>query len=497
MPRVAQGGGSLKALCLANIAANMDKLWCKHFMQRYYGQGHFLYILGPFDELPPALTGLLWGHLKARRMLRKHHLYLLISPYASSLDFSSSDADLTTMLLLAGQRCFNLRHLDLSSCKLPKMQFSETLPLLTGLVSLNLSRSSVTDTLLSIVGLYCPLLTSLDLSYCTQLTDAGLLTLFLEQDAEGNAVAGRFGVCTRLSKLLVAGSQGVTAAGAAAVLLHLPELQVFDFQGTAAVVTRLAATHGLAGLRLRVLHTSPEEEQDLPAVLALCPDLQHLHLVTFPGLAEDTSLLALLDTRELRELRVCNEPGALSLPVASHLAPVLQAHGATLASLALAEVREVPVARLAALCPALLHLSLQWNEAYVWDGAPATAFPCLLTAEVTCREEGEPTDQVPPEHLAAVLLSPHLHTLRLSHTSTLTDHLTSEVLASGALSSLKSLQLGRCDEVTLEGLAQLLHSHNPLEEARFAMCEQVTLSDFQDYQRKVKRRGWSLQLAWS
>ena len=32
---------------------------------------------------------------------------------------------------------------------------------------------------------------------------------------------------------------------------------------------------------------------------------------------------------------------------------------------------------------------------------------------------------------------------------------------------------------------------------RFARCEQVTLADFQDYQRKVKRRGWSVQLAWS
>jgi len=496
MPRVDQGEASLKALCLTNIAANLDKLWCRHFLQRYYGQGHFLYILGPFDDLPPALVALLWGHLKARRMLRKHHLYLLISPYASSLDFSSSDADLSTMLLLAGQRCFHLRHLDLSSCKLPKTQFSETLPLLTGLTSLSLARSSVTDTLLSIVGLYCPLLASLDLSYCTQLTDGGLLTLFLEQDAEGNRIAGRFGVCRRLSKLLVAGSQGVTAEGAAAALLHLPELQVFDFQGTAAVVTRLAATRGLGKLRLRVLHTSPEEEQDLPAVLALCPDLQHLHLVTFPGLREDTSLLALLDTRELREVRVCNEPGSLSLPVASHLAPVLQAHGATLASLALAEVREVPVGRLATLCPALRHLALQWNEGYIWDGAPAAAFPRLLTAEVACREE-EPTDQVPPEHLAAVLLSPHLHTLHLSHTSTLTDQLTSEVLASGALTALKSLQLSRCDEVTLDGLAQLLLAHNPLEVARFARCEQVTLADFQDYQRKVKRRGWSVQLAWS
>ena len=339
------------------------RVWCREFLQRYYGTAHFLLVLGPFDCLPHGLVQEIWDFLRARRLLRKHHLYLLVSPYSRAIDCSSLDSELLPLsLLLAGQRCSSLQHLSLQACKLPRTQLSETLPLLDRLTSLSLAQSTVTDTLLSVVGLYCPLLSHLDLSYCTQLSDLGLLSLFLQQDGEGRPAPGRFGVCSLLSRLLVAGSQGVTDGGAREVLLSLPSLQVFDYPNTGAVLSCLCREEAVTLTSLTCLHCSPEEELDLAACVSACPRLAHLHLATQPSLED--SLLALLDLEELVELKVCDESGQHCLPVSRHLSPVFQRHGATLVSLALAEVREVDVGLLAALCPALRHLALLWNHGY-------------------------------------------------------------------------------------------------------------------------------------
>ena len=53
-------------------------------------------------------------------------------------------------------------------------------------------------------------LTSLDVSFCTQVSDHGLLTLVLGQDVSG-ATDTRFGQCKKLSTLLVSGCQNVSS----------------------------------------------------------------------------------------------------------------------------------------------------------------------------------------------------------------------------------------------------------------------------------------------
>ncbi len=56
MPRVAHKACcSLKQLCLQNICTHIDTLWCKNFLDLYYKNAHWIYILGPFDSLPPNL----------------------------------------------------------------------------------------------------------------------------------------------------------------------------------------------------------------------------------------------------------------------------------------------------------------------------------------------------------------------------------------------------------------------------------------------------------
>jgi len=503
MPQVKQIASiSLKNLCLHNILANIDRVWCRHYLQRYHGTGHFIFVLGPFDDLPPSLIQELWLLLKSRKMLRKHHIYLLVSPFAKSIDLSGCDADLSTMLLLTGQRCFALERLSLAGCKLPKTQLSASLPLLTRLTNLSFSKSSITDSLLSIVGLYCPLLTSLDISYCTAVSDQGLCTLFLNQDSSGQPITGRFGQCTLISSLLVSGSQGITDLGASQAILHLPHLAVFDYHNTVAVITSLVIFHGVERLKLRVLHGSEEEEQDLATAIDICPQMRHLHLLTHPALRNANVFQPLLKLSEMKELRVCNEAGLYCLPVLTHLTPVISQHGQTLVSLNLAEVCQIDVGLLATLCPALVHLSLLWNSQYLeGNSLPPNFFPKLRTAELSYREREDEEDMLEPpqDHLAIILSSPMLSSLKLSNSANLTDHLLSNLLISSnsCLQLLQLLHLTRCNEVTLDGLRPLLLAHNYLDTATFSKCEEIGLADFQEYQKKAKKMKWNIQLLWS
>ena len=100
---------------------------------------------GPFDDLPPSLIHDVWLALKERKLLRKHHCYLLISPYLKSLNVSHCDDSLGLSLQLAQQRCDQLEELDLSHTKLPRDLTLSSLPVLTNLTSLSFSFSSVTN----------------------------------------------------------------------------------------------------------------------------------------------------------------------------------------------------------------------------------------------------------------------------------------------------------------------------------------------------------------
>ena len=145
MPRVVQTASlPLKELCLRSITNRIDSYWCKDFLEKYSGTIHFMYVLGPFDDLPPNLIHDIWLCLKRRKLLRKHHGYLLISPYLTKLDLSHCE-DLTLSLLLASQRCFQLSNLDLSHNRLPKDMFSKAIPNFTKITSLSMSYSNVSD----------------------------------------------------------------------------------------------------------------------------------------------------------------------------------------------------------------------------------------------------------------------------------------------------------------------------------------------------------------
>ena len=124
----------------------------------FEGTTQFFYVLGPFDELPPNLIHDIWLCLKTRKLLRRHHGFLLISPFFSKLDLSNSETDFNLFLHLATQRCFMLTQLSLSHNKLSRDLITKTLPSFTKLTSLSMSYSNVTDN-----QVQCPAKENLDI----------------------------------------------------------------------------------------------------------------------------------------------------------------------------------------------------------------------------------------------------------------------------------------------------------------------------------------------
>ena len=47
MPRVKQKASrSFKELCLQSISSNIDRFWCREFLENYHGKAHYLFVLG-------------------------------------------------------------------------------------------------------------------------------------------------------------------------------------------------------------------------------------------------------------------------------------------------------------------------------------------------------------------------------------------------------------------------------------------------------------------
>jgi len=505
MPRVLQKASrSLKVLCLHSVAENLDSLWCKHFLDFYFGNGHFIYVIGPFDQLPPSLIHDIWVFMKKRKLVRKHHAYLLLSPFAKSVDLSYLENDLGLMLLLTRQRCFQLLHINLSHTKLPRDQLSNCLPSLTNLSSASFAHSSVTNSQISILGSYCPTLTSVDLSYCTQITDQGLLTLFKPVDFHGNT-DGRFGMCKNLSKVLVSGSQNITSDSITEMILDLKKLAVLDYQDSVGVIEKLVIEGRISRkLLLKSLYCLECTSQDtLPISVSTCPEVEHVFLVTNERLT--TSILSLLDLRQIREIHIRNELGLFSLPVQEYLGPVLQIHGNTIVSINLAEVEQIDVKQICIDCPCLVHLVLLWNKSYITDSSSKQkeiddlAFPNLLNVDMAFIDLDEENifREIFQADLLRVLLSPKLKNIKICQSQNLTDDVMRLILMNSGLKNVESFQLIRCHEISYDGLRLFLEDYNRLESVSFNQCEEITKSDYQTFQKKVKKWKWNIKVEWS
>ena len=343
-----------------------------------------------------------------------------------------------------------------------------------------------------------PQLTSLDLSYCTGVSDRGLKSLVLGQDSGGGSDA-RFGQCQRLSRLLVSGCQNVTCDSVEMLILLLDRLSVLDYCDTVGVIHQIVDQQKIQKkLLLRSLYCGEScSSESLSLALSVCPHVEHVYVV----LSQDVtcqSLLSLLDITCLHELHVRDETTWSdndSLIFSDVMNPVLTKHGDTLVSINFAEVFHVDVAAICDTCPNLLHVALLWNKSYTISDISGQRqwFPKLKTVEYSVFQPNE----MPPNNLLLILRSPHLKSLKIRQSCHLSDQIIEDTLSIHSFQYLENLELNKCHSLSFEGLEMLLEHENNIESVKLLECEQITKRDIQIYQKKLKKWKWSLNLEWS
>ena len=504
---------SLVDLCVDNVVAHVDALWAKDFLLSYHGQAHWLFTLGPFDTLPASLAHKIWLNLKNRKLLRKHHVYLLLHPGLRELDASREQVDLGLALHLASVRCPGLRRLDLSwAPKFPKATFLQLYPSFPGLTTLDLSGIKVVDDeVASLLGVYGGSLRSLDLS-STGVSGRGLRTLALKEDLKGKPDP-RYGQCVGL-RFLGLQVTHVSPEEVASILGSLLDLVDLSYEESLESVSYyLRKNRDVKRLRLKFLSSkSPSlPKEDLSLVLAKCNDLVKLHLSCFEELDWSCFLpLAEKSEIDLRELQVSNEFGVSNASMVTTLTPLLLSHGKSLVNLAFSEVADVNVEVILNCCPNLVSLSLQFNEAYSRndqnhqedEGFGEKGLERLKFLKILCREtSGDVLTSNSPSRreILRLLSSPRLESVEISHCERLDDETFGQAFIQHDFAQLEHLSLIACNNIRFSDLSEFLSQSRKLKHVQFRMCQDIYLSDIQKYKADLARRRLvkKIQVDWT
>ena len=347
-------------------------------------------------------------------------------------------------------------------------------------------------------------LTSLDLSHCTQVSDKGVLTLVQAQDSSGSP-DNRFGQCHKLSRVLVSGCQNISQVSVKVLLTQLRMLSVLDYSDTVGVIHQLILEDKLERqLNLKSLYCGETcSEESLALVTATCPHVEHVYVVLSDNVTCQT-LMSLLDIKYLREIHVRDESWSDhgGVTFSEVMSPVLTRHGATLVNINLAEVRHVDIGSICDTCPALVHLALHWNKSYVISNNSAQRewFPAMKTFEASFVNDNENVywpSEMSRDHLMMLLRSSMLQSVKICHSNNLDDVCMENVYNFSLFQHLQHLELDNCHEITFQCLEVLLEHENSLQSVKLLKCEQITKRDIQNYQRRIQKWKWDLDLVWS
>jgi len=505
MPQVAQlFEKTLQGWCVESICKNMDTLWCKDFLDKYYKIHHLTYVIGPFDSILPSLCEEIFSTLKRQKQLRRHHSYLLISVYQRRIDVSGIEVDLNLILKLVQERCYLLNQLVISRCmKLPLAQLNGLISTTTNLVSIEAASSNIGNEFVSAVGVYCSKLKYLDVSF-TSVSNQGLTSLVREEDLD-SVPNPRYGNCKHLLSLKINGCQRVTDVGAAIILEECQHLQIFDYENIVGAIKILLQNNTSAALKLRTLSCSSEHLQgeDLCAGVLMNPTAEKVHITTFPDLQSE-AFFSLLEVPTLKELHVTNAEDLNPISFQDCLAPIMASLSSNLTCLHLSQLRDINVQLLRDECDNLEDLSLLWNLSYqsVQIEEPRRLyFPRLKTASIFSIHfdlgSEENLSNLCNADLVSILSSPSLVDVSLSRCSNLTDSTLAQVFEVHEFPYLKSLSLEHCHQVSYDGLCQVLEEPNRLDKVRFIQCREITRKDYTSYLHLSKQKKWNINVEWS
>ncbi len=512
---------SLKNVAFDCIIKNIDNFWGARYLEDW-GDKHLAFVEGPFDCLRPVDCHWILSELAMRRILKRHHIYLLISPFMKILNLSDfRDASKIKLILqLALTRCQNLKKIVLKFSQDFSTLFLPNLDILTKLSELELPNTRLVNEDVGLIGMHAPNLKLLNLTN-TRFDDHGLRCLFMPLDPSGET-DNAYGKCQKVEYLDIRGVE-VSPQCVADVYIQLQSnWRMFRVDQTFDVIMKLMEhpDADVDSFKTDYVSHIPIDSETMSldmyvqAALVLAPNASNIHLYEldekedshgeslamfqkFPKISELT-----LDIRkDFRPNRFQDDPVSSKIFLQG-LCPILHNHGENLTFIMLTYVRELDLGLLSNYCTNLEQLRLQFNT-YVRNAkSPAIRHDWpLKNLVIQCCSQTEPAASRWPEEsvLRRILSSAHnLESLVFSYCNSFTDDVLVQAFDLNPFIKLTTLMITSCRYITMRALEStlLMSRHIPLAYILFFGCDQITLVDYTRYKRYIESNHFKVQVQW-
>ncbi|XP_023222010.1 uncharacterized protein LOC111623608 [Centruroides sculpturatus] len=478
--------------CLYNIAKNIDNYWCFRYLR---DTEKYLYVIGPFEELAEHLIEGLIKIFHKNKLLRHHHLKILLNSSIRKLNISGWNGDLGEIIPTVAVKCQKLTHLNISGCSnIPLkafLQLPESLPLV---VSLNFGCTKCFDQVLGKIGKFCKHLRELDVSL-TPVTDFGISSLCINMDEleDGKSSA------SKLIKLVISETK-VTNKGARCALINLPNLVNLEYHNSLDVVTELYDCE--YDRQYKLLQLSGENikgerihERYFEIAHTLCPNVTYLKLVDVALSDDDLLLCAGFENLTQFQL-LCGQTSSVTFY--NGITALLQMRGTQITALELGDIDVINIPVIGQLCPNLELLSLYMIASYDYMFQHklcdiADPFSRLKELDLIFLHEVD----IPEVFLKLLLTqAKHLRLFHLHNSESLSDQLFLDVLTVNPLSEIKDVAFEHCPHITGNMLKALLMMENELETFNCLWCSNFTLREFQECEKYVREQNLDVNMQW-
>ena len=178
---------TLRNLTIDNILRNIE-FWCKNYV-RDFGDKFVRFVEGPFDCVTPKDCYLILNELATRKVLKRHHIYLLINPYLDCINLNAvKDICKSKLILeLAIIRCQRLNKVILKRSNDFTNIFLQNVDIFNNLKELELPETRLSNDDVGMIGLHAVNLQYLNLMD-TRCGNNGLRTLFLPVNPDGKPI---------------------------------------------------------------------------------------------------------------------------------------------------------------------------------------------------------------------------------------------------------------------------------------------------------------------
>ena len=471
------------------------------------------FVEGPFDMLTSEMCHDIFRAIVDKKILKKHHIYLLVNPvrfylfftlsleilhtsflhknfqYLKSLDVSGilDTSKLGLVIELAEIRCQQLKRIVCNSFKMNLKVFHPCIDLMNRIVELDLGNSGVTNKDLSLIGGNAPLLKILNLRN-TQVNEKGLRCLFFPMDLDGKHNSS-YGQCKSIEYLNV---QGVYCDDDTIV-------QIYMAIGNTLKLIRMDGAYELMlSTEFDVLKTDVIEIEG-----ATCEDISSW--IDNRSYEKTPFVRELFIVNQDRE-NFCfdeNSTPFCFLPKLNDLwlvrfenfEPQFTTMGHQLTNLTISNCT-IDVYWVMKSCPNLQILALIDN---IYNESSKEILHDEYPLKEFSSESTSPGEWPMPRSLFKIFsYAKKLESIAFSDETELDDEILTEIFHSNPLHCLKKLSISYNENITMEILeGGILKNENvPLEKVILSKCENITKSDIQRYEKYLKSKNYNVEVNW-